>query len=485
MRVPLPQSTAISFARASAASGSRVARSGVSRVRRVPNANASTPRAGPHDRVQVEEQRPRVRVHRARDVAEHDELARDGLARLPRLLDRLAAGAQRPAAEPPQVEHVAARVGRAATRHAARPRARDRGHELAHALELLGRHLGEVLLAQELVPGRAELVRRVGVVRLVAVRARLERVAGDAVGPAPRLLLADERRDRAAQEPRDERAIEELELVVARDERLAQREVDVVLPREIDGVEPAHRVGDAPRPDLDPDLAQHAAEGHDVPDDRGALHPRLPVRGRARLFDEADERLVAHGLDVLAVLQHRAERLLDDLGVDLLAPERGERLRPVDRLGDAGRLREVERAQAADERGGLLREPLGDPGDAQRTISTSRSIDGCPIQWKSARRLSASCSSRVRFEVRITAGLRRARIVPSSGIVIWKSESTSSRNASNSSSARSISSMSRTTGSSESIASSSGRRMRNSGPKSSSSETVPSCAARMWRSCRG
>ena len=62
--------------------------------------------------------------------------------------------------------------------------------------------------------------------------------------------------------------------------------------------------------------------------------------------------------------------------------------------------------------------------------------------------MSASCSSRVRFEVRTTAGCRRARIVPSSGIVIWKSDSTSSRNASNSSSARSISSMSSTTGSS-------------------------------------
>ena len=109
------------------------------------------------------------------------------------------------------------------------------------------------------------------------------------------------------------------------------------------------------------------------------------------------------------------------------------------------------------------------PGTRSRTISISRSIDGCPIQWKSARRLSASWSSRVRFEVRITAGFRRARIVPSSGIVIWKSESTSSRNASNSSSARSISSMRSTTGSSESIASSSGRRIRNSGPKSSSS----------------
>ncbi len=118
------------------------------------------------------------------------------------------------------------------------------------------------------------------------------------------------------------------------------------------------------------------------------------------------------------------------------------------------------------------------PGMRSLTISISRSIEGCPIHWKSARRLSASCSSRVRFEVRITAGRRRALIVPISGIVIWKSESTSSRNASNSSSARSISSISSTTGSSESIASSSARRIRKRFEKSSSSETLPSCAAR-------
>ena len=77
-----------------------------------------------------------------------------------------------------------------------------------------------------------------------------------------------------------------------------------------------------------------------------------------------------------------------------------------------------------------------------------------------------------------------ASMVPISGIVIWKSESTSSRKASNSSSARSISSISRTTGSSEAIASSSGRRMRKSGPKSSCSSTAPSCAARMCSSWR-
>ena len=58
--------------------------------------------------------------------------------------------------------------------------------------------------------------------------------------------------------------------------------------------------------------------------------------------------------------------------------------------------------------------------------------------------MSASCTSRVRLEVMTTTGGRLARIVPISGIVIWKSESSSSRKLSNSSSARSISSISRT-----------------------------------------
>ena len=159
--------------------------------------------------------------------------------------------------------------------------ARDRCHEAAHALELLGRHLGEVLLADELVAGGAELVRRRRLVRLVLVRPRLERVAHDPIREAARLLLAHERRDRPAQEPRDERAVEELELVVARDERLPEGEVDVLLAREVDGVECANGVGDTPRTDLDPHLPQHPAEGDDVPHDRGALHA-APSGSRSR-----------------------------------------------------------------------------------------------------------------------------------------------------------------------------------------------------------
>ena len=65
-----------------------------------------------------------------------------------------------------------------------------------------------------------------------------------------------------------ERAIERLDVLAPRDERLPERPVDVVLPRQLDCVETLERVGHASRPDLEPGLAQHAAEGDDVPDDR-------------------------------------------------------------------------------------------------------------------------------------------------------------------------------------------------------------------------
>ena len=75
------------------------------------------------------------------------------------------------------------------------------------------------------------------------------------------------RQHRRAEEPGEEGAVEELELVVTRDERLAQREVDVLLAGQVDRVERAQRVGDATRADLEPDLAQHAAERDDVTHD--------------------------------------------------------------------------------------------------------------------------------------------------------------------------------------------------------------------------
>lgn len=58
-------------------------------------------------------------------------------------------------------------------------------------------------------------------------------------------------------------------------------------------------------------------------------------------------------------------------------------------------------------------------GTRMATISTSRSNVGCSTQWYRQRRLRASCTSRVRLEVRITMGGTAARNVPSSGMVTW------------------------------------------------------------------
>src|SRR5215213_9787536 len=90
--------------------------------------------------------------------------------------------------------------------------------------------------------------------------------------------------------------------------------------------------------------------------------PGLPGAGAG---DEAGERLVADREQVLVVLEHRPERHLHVLNVELLLAEGRQRARPVDRLGEPRRLLEVEAAQVRDERRSFRREPLGDPGNAQ------------------------------------------------------------------------------------------------------------------------
>ena len=175
--MPLPQSVTASVHFSSADSGSRVPSSAVSRERRVPNANASTPGPRADGRVEEQHERPRVRVHRARDVAEDDELARHLLAGAVRPVDGVAAGAQRVADQPAHVEAVAARVGAAAARGAQRPVPGDRGDQALDAPVLVGRHLGEVLVAQQLVAGGAELERIARLVVLLAAGAVRERLA--------------------------------------------------------------------------------------------------------------------------------------------------------------------------------------------------------------------------------------------------------------------------------------------------------------------
>src|SRR2546427_6642620 len=85
----------------------------------------------------------------------------------------------------------------------------------------------------------------------------------------------------------------------------------------------------------------------------------------ACLLDERDESLVADRGEVLVVLQDRAERLFDDPGVELLTTERCKCLRPVDRLGHARWLREIQPSQTLHERRGLPCQAVGDTGHAQ------------------------------------------------------------------------------------------------------------------------
>jgi hypothetical protein len=82
--------------------------------------------------------------------------------------------------------------------------------------------------------------------------------------------------------------------------------------------------------------------------------------GRPRLAEQLRHGVVADRLEVLVVLQDRPERLLDDLRVELLGAKGHERVRPVDRLRDAGRLGEVHLPQPGHERRGLGGQPLRD-----------------------------------------------------------------------------------------------------------------------------
>ena len=110
-------------------------------------------RVGPNRRMREQQQRPRVVGHRARDVEQENEPPRLSPPSPPGALDRLAARAERAAKRSPQVGSPGTR-----TLAAARPSRRREKLELPHqrgdVRELLVRHLGEALLAQELALAR-------------------------------------------------------------------------------------------------------------------------------------------------------------------------------------------------------------------------------------------------------------------------------------------------------------------------------------------
>ena len=88
----------------------------------------------------------RVRLHRAGDVAEDDQPAVRGGSAAEGTVGRVAAGRERRADEPAQVEHVAVRVAAQPPRAARRAGGREVRDQDAQLVELLVRQLGEVLV---------------------------------------------------------------------------------------------------------------------------------------------------------------------------------------------------------------------------------------------------------------------------------------------------------------------------------------------------
>src|SRR6187200_2011072 len=71
--------------------------------------------------------------------------------------------------------------------------------------------------------------------------------------------------------------------------------------------------------------------------------------GRAGLGQVTARRLATDPADVLLVLEDDAERLVDELRGQLARAERQQGRGPIERLGDAGDLRQVGLAEAVDE----------------------------------------------------------------------------------------------------------------------------------------
>ena len=227
--------------------------------------------------MEVKQERSCVRLHRPRDVEDQHELAGRLLPAAERALDGIAAGRERRPHEPADVERVTLGVAAEAARPPLRARDRDRLDQPFGTRELLGRHRSEVLRPQQLfLAPRSEA-------RLAAVdlRARAGRGSLAALATRRRRRRLGLRLHGRAEEPGMKGAIEGVDVLATRHERLPERPVDVVLLRELDRVETIQRVGDASRPDLESRLAQHAAERDDVPDDSVSGHGRWRPDPRA------------------------------------------------------------------------------------------------------------------------------------------------------------------------------------------------------------
>ena len=146
----------------------------------------------------------------------------------------------------------------------------DRRDQPPDAPILVGGHLRKVLVTQQLMPRRTELLWITELLVGLATGRIRERLA-DLLLRHRALHIADGGQHGCSKEPGIEGTVKQFELVVARDERLPKREVDILLAGQVDGRNPAERIGDATRANLEAYLSQNSPERNNVPND-GVSH---------------------------------------------------------------------------------------------------------------------------------------------------------------------------------------------------------------------
>src|SRR3954451_4388083 len=204
--------------------------------------------------MQIEQEGARIRLHRARDVEDEHDLAQRMRAAAVGADHRVAARRERGPDEGTHVERASTAVAPKAVRAAPWPADGDLRDQRAGPRELVRRHRSEVARPQQLVAAvRAGFDLAAVELGPGARRPDLSALGGLRRGFGRTQLGAGDR----PEEPRVEGAVERVEVLAPGHERLAKGPVHVFLAAEVDRVEPAERVGNAPWPDLEAALAEH------------------------------------------------------------------------------------------------------------------------------------------------------------------------------------------------------------------------------------
>ncbi len=272
MRVPPDQSVTRSDGAAQRAV--RIAPLEVARHAREPGAEHERLDAGARRdrRLQVLEQHPRVRGHRARDVAHEHDAARalPGLAVAP--LDHLSAVAQRGPHGRAQVVDLAAAARRAgAAAHALRRAGGDARQQPAGGRPLGVAVVGEVLVAQELLTAVGRRDRPVDLGRPLLPLQRHRRARRGGAADLPELVERVVQRVAGRHEHQRERLREHVELGAGRAHRRAQGVERVVAVGGVDGGQRA--VGGQDLADADARSAGPHGAGQLRDAQRDALRP--------------------------------------------------------------------------------------------------------------------------------------------------------------------------------------------------------------------